>query len=90
MDQMVFYDCYNLTSITIPNSLTTIGNAAFSCPKLTSVTVQWNTPFQIDIYSNIFSLVNLTPATLIVPAGTKASYEAASVWGDFGVIKESY
>ena len=34
-----FYNCSNLTSVNIPNSVTSIGNYAFSdCPKLKSVT----------------------------------------------------
>ncbi len=36
----MFESCFNLTSITIPNSVTTIGYEAFSgCSKLTSVTI---------------------------------------------------
>ena len=35
-----FYDCYNLTSFDIPNSVTSIGNYAFAyCSNLTSVTI---------------------------------------------------
>ena len=37
---MAFYGCSGLTSITIPNSVTSIGNYAFStCSGLTSVTI---------------------------------------------------
>jgi len=40
-----FGNCYNLTSITIPASVTTIGNSAFSgCTSLTSITVDVNNP----------------------------------------------
>ena len=35
-----FYQCYNLTSISIPTSVTTIGSAAFlNCHKLSSITI---------------------------------------------------
>ena len=35
-----FYQCYNLTSISIPTSVTTIGSAAFRyCDKLSSITI---------------------------------------------------
>ena len=35
-----FYNCYNLTSVTIPNSVRSIGRSAFyGCSRLTSVTI---------------------------------------------------
>ena len=34
-----FYDCNSLTSVTIPDSVTTIGGMAFYCNSLTSVTI---------------------------------------------------
>ena len=80
-----FYDCSNLTSITIPNSVTSIEAAAFSgCNSLTSVTVEMSTPLVIN--ENVFS--NRANATLYVPAGSKANYEAADYWKQFGTIVE--
>lgn len=44
-------DCSGLTSVTIPNSVTTIGEKAFSgCVELTSVTIP-NSVTTIDIYA---------------------------------------
>jgi len=74
-----------LTSITIPNTVITIGKGAFSlCMGLTDVTVEWTTP--LSVQNNIFS--NISSATLHVPYGTKALYEADPVWGTFGTIVE--
>jgi len=54
---------------------------------MTSVIVGWETPLEIN--SNIFRGSNYNNATLYVPKGTKAAYEAAAVWQDFGEILES-
>jgi len=43
-------------------------------------------PLSIDPY--IFYEVNISAATLHVPAGTKALYQAAAGWEDFGEIVE--
>ena len=76
----LFAYCYGLTSVTIPNSVTSIGNFAFEeCNGLTSVTINKAQP--ISIFSNTFS--NRTSATLYVPYGSKAAYEAADYWKEF-------
>jgi hypothetical protein len=64
-----------------------IGGRAFeSCSSLTSVKVYWETPLSID--SDVFSSSNYEKATLYVPTGTKAAYEATDVWNDFKEIVE--
>ena len=65
--------------------MTSIGEDAFyDCSALTSVAVCNEEP--VSISSDTFS--NSANATLYVPAGTKAVYEAADVWKDFGMIVE--
>ncbi|MCL1933374.1 MAG: leucine-rich repeat protein [Candidatus Azobacteroides sp.] len=80
-----FAYCSKLTSVSIPNSVTSIGNAVFqNCTGLKDITVAWATPLYVDNYT--FSGTNTSAATLHVPAGTKALYQAANVWKDFGTI----
>ncbi len=84
-----FYDCVNLTAIYLPNSVTAIESNAFNgCTGLTHIKVNWETPLVITSSNNIFNNIDVSSVTLYVPAGTKAMYEAAEVWKDFGTIVE--
>ncbi len=80
-----FSNCSTLTSVTIPESVTSIGASAFDgCSGLTSVTVNFVNPLSID--ADCFS--NRSNATLFVPMGSKAAYEAATYWMEFKEIVE--
>jgi len=80
-----FYGCTGLTSVAIPSSVASIGSSAFyGCTGLTSVTVMKEMP--VTIYVSTFS--NRTNATLYVPEGCKAAYEAADYWKEFKEIVE--
>ncbi len=80
-----FYGCSGLKSVTIPSSMTSIGDLAFyGCSSLTSVIVDIVTPLTI---AN-FTFTNRANATLIVPAGCKEAYETAEYWEDFKKIVE--
>ncbi len=51
-----FYNCSSLTSITIPNTVTSIGDAFYKCSSLTSVIIEnidsWLNISFVDVYSN--------------------------------------
>lgn len=82
--QNAFHGCENLQSVTIPESVNTIGQHAFaSCVKLSEVKSYIRTPF---VLNSVF--FGISPnATLYVPAGIKAAYEATAGW-DFANIVE--
>ena len=80
-----FYNCSGLASVDIPSSVTGIGDFAFKgCNVLTNVKVGMETPLTINSYT----FTNRQNATLYVPYGSKAAYEAANYWKDFKKIIE--
>lgn len=82
-----FSGCKNLTSITISNGVSAIEyDAFFGCQSLVSATVNWSTPLIID--DDAFRNSNINNATLYVPVGSKAAYEAADNWKEFKEIVE--
>jgi len=86
--QSLFVGYQNITSLTIAGSVKDISINAFnSCKKLSVVEVKGATPPDINL--SMFYKVKLKSAKLIVPAGTKAIYEADLLWNQFGTIEES-
>ena len=94
IEQSAFSDCNSLKTITIGSGITYIYRHAFSgSNSLESVLINVKVPLNIDEYC--FSTYDKdsysygkTNATLYVPAGSKAAYEAASYWQDFKEIVE--
>jgi hypothetical protein len=86
---------------TIPNSVTTIGYLAFQdCESLRNVVVLRTTPPSMtsgtttrgnreEFSDDTFYQCPLSSATLTVPYGSKAAYQSASGWKDFGTIVEA-
>ena len=65
VSQEAFYDCDNLTSIEIPNSVTSIDNGVFSyCDNLTSITVEEDNPVY-DSRNNCNAIIETETNTLI-------------------------
>ncbi|MDL2223828.1 leucine-rich repeat domain-containing protein [Bacteroidales bacterium OttesenSCG-928-M06] len=89
LKEYCFFECSLLEEIVIPKSVTAISRGAFQgCSSLKMVQVNWNTPLEIDPDLGVFNNISLEECTLYVPVGTKALYESADVWKDFGTIIE--
>ena len=79
--------CSSLTSVTIGNSVTSIGQSAFyNCGGLTDIYCHIEEPLTID--SSVFNYVPTNTCWLHVPIGSKVKYQAADVWKGFLNIVE--
>ncbi len=77
-----------ISEIQLPSSVTDVDTYSFAyCKNLTSVTVRSKTP--PTCYDGVFYQSSAsTGATLYVPTGTRAAYQAANGWKDFSNIVE--
>lgn len=92
IEDWAFAEC-GLTSFTFPASLATISDYVFwGSLAMYDVYVPWTDANDLptlggtDLFYEIANHAGPSGATLHVPAGTKAIYEAANVWKDFGTI----
>ena len=95
-----FEECKDLKRVTIPAGIQSIGDEAFlECVVLEQVTVL--NPVPVPIADNVFHMTetwnedkteattgDFTTATLYVPYGSKAAYQAADGWKNFHNIVE--
>lgn len=85
IDNYAFYRGSGLATVTIPNSVTSIGEQAFhSCSGLNFIISEIKNPFSISgVFYNIPS-----DAKLIVPKNTKEAYQSTDGWSQFTNIVE--
>jgi len=85
-----FGKCVGLTSIIIPESVTTIGGSCFNyCSGLTSITVKSSTPVELSPFVSVFYKIDKKSCKLYVPVGSKSLYQAANQWKYFENIIET-
>lgn len=93
-----FSYCQSLTTAELPSTLTSLGHNAFNAtPQLTTLRVRATTPPTCEIYLDPrmgtmlypFNDSHFSNCELIVPRGTKAAYQAASIWRNFLNITET-
>ena len=81
--------CPELTSVELPSTLTEMrGHVLTGDPKLKTVKCKAVNPPVITAGYHVFEDAPIASATLRVPAGSKALYQAAEGWKDFGTIEE--
>ncbi|WP_277056640.1 leucine-rich repeat domain-containing protein [Treponema socranskii] len=85
----VLSNCPELTSVELPSTLTIMDFYVLSSdPKLKTVTCKAANPPAITAGQHVFEDTPIASARLRVPAGSKARYQAAEGWKDFGTIEE--
>ena len=82
-------ECPELISVELPSTLTQIWSYVLSYdPKLKTVTCKAANPPAITAGQHVFENTPIASARLRVLAGSKALYQAAEGWKDFGTIEE--
>ena len=75
-----------LEKISIPSTITHMGENAFSLKTLK--TIECNIPMPLSLTADPFTNIDRSNAELIVPRWSIKSYKLADYWGSFGSIKE--
>jgi hypothetical protein len=86
---MTFANCSAITSVTIPSSVNTIGSYAFmNCGLLQSIVIHASKVIDLTAASSVFSGVNIASCILLVPSGSKSTYQSLNQWSAFATIVE--
>ena len=87
LPQGLFSNCIELSEITLPGSITEIGDEAFLyCQALSSIRCEASMPPHcgIDSFSGVSKSI-----PIYIPTGTKSLYESSPVWRDFSHFIET-
>ena len=83
----MFYNCSNLTTVSLPPSVTSIGMQAFyGCKKLVSLTI--NSVIPPTLGSGALPS-NVSGRKIYVPAESVSAYKKASGWSKFAAEIEA-
>ena len=89
------FEYTGIKSLTIPQTVDSIGQYAFYTSSIEDLYVQWDSPYAVKLNKDVFDLewnpetyTNFVDATLHVPCGTKELYENAEQWKLFRSIEE--
>lgn len=83
-----FEYCTGLTKILVPVNTTSISYGAFyGCSNLSEFKIANPLPPVIDYYA--LNQINKSSCQLIVPSGSKTTYQNAPYWNEFQMINES-
>ena len=79
-----------ISSITIPSSINTIGAGVFTdCKNLENIVVPWTDLSDVDISNSIFDNIIFDDAVLSVPAGCIEQYASYTPWLLFSEITDA-
>lgn len=76
-----FYNCYHLTSVTIPSSVTSLGDYCFyCCNRLTSITIPSSvTSLGASCFNDCWNLISITIPTSVTSLGESCYYNCSSL-----------
>lgn len=85
-----FANCYTLYTVCLPKTLEIINEHAFDmCRSINRILMEGGVPPSMNGEEIFAKVTQQVAATLYVPVGAKATYQAANVWGDFAYIEET-
>ena len=85
-----FYECKNMTSITLPHSIKNIGGLAFyGCSGLTDIYTRITHFSDFEYGTDLFGNVPTSSCNLHVIQDTKRYYETMSQWKEFNIVDDA-